>query len=241
MNIIADLHIHTSACPHGHSTREEILSAAKDRGLYAVGISEHIQGFPDGVPLEYLEEEGRWPNSQNGVRLLRGAETDIWDYDGRLWLQRRFMKNLDYLIASAHKTCLSNGDIRTGTHMWMGVAENPDVDIIGHCGRDNDRFPFEYEPVIRAFGEMGKTVEINNASLGKADQVTACRRIAELCGKYEVPIIVGTDAHYASGVGNFDGAISLLSAVGIPDTQVVNSSVERLDAWIASAASGHRK
>lgn len=68
----------------------------------------------------------------------------------------------------------------------MKVAENPHVDVIGHCGRGN--YPFDHEKVIRAFKEYGKIVEINNATLQKSANHAACTDIARVCKRLEVPV-----------------------------------------------------
>lgn len=233
---VADLHTHTSACPHGHCTRGELIRYARERGLYALGISEHVQAYPDGVPMAYFENMVNWPREVYGLRLLRGAETDINDWRGRIYLQRRYMKNLDYLIASAHTSSLRGGaDRATVTRMWMGIAEDEAVDIIGHCGRDHHLFGFEEEPVIRAFKAGGKTVELNDCSFWKGPNAEACTRICELCGKYDVPVMIGSDAHYATAVGSASKALETVVKVGLPERLVINADVGRLESWITDA------
>lgn len=239
MRIIADLHTHTDACPHGHSPRYQYIEYAKSRGLYAVGISEHCQGYPDGVPMSYFEDMENWPRVVDGLRLLRGVEIDINDYRGRVYMQRRYMKHLDYVIASTHRSSLLPCDALTATRMWCGVAELPFVDVIGHPCREHDLWPYEVDTVVRAFRDHGKTVEINASSFGKPLHLETCRKIMECCGKYEVPIIVGSDSHYAVGTGRFDPAIRVLEEVGIPETQVVNASLPRLLAWLDAHSYDH--
>lgn len=75
-------------------------------------------------------------------------------------------------------------------------------------------------------------MEINNASLnirkGSRDN---CADIARLCKKYEVPIAVDSDSHICYRVGHVEGALEMLEEVGFPEELVINSSVERLDAY----------
>lgn len=234
MRTVADLHTHTSACPHGHCTRAELILRARERGLAAVGISEHVQANPDGVPMSYFENMKAWLPEVYGIRLLRGAEADICDWRGKLFLQRRYMKNLDYLIASLHRHSLASADRATVTRTWCGVAEDPAVDIIGHCGRDPDRFAFEIDPVIRAFRDGGKTVEFNDSSFGREDHRKMCYLICEACGKYGVPVIIGSDAHYARSVGDAENCLRMIREVGLPESQVVNADLDRLMAWISA-------
>ena len=41
MKLLADLHVHSCASPDGRSTLEELISAAKARGLAAITVSDH--------------------------------------------------------------------------------------------------------------------------------------------------------------------------------------------------------
>ena len=234
MKTVADLHTHTSACPHGHCTRQELILRAKERGLWAVGISEHVQAWPDGVPMTYFEEMNNWLTESYGVRVLRGVESDISDWRGKIFMQRRYMKNLDYVIASLHRHSLWAADRLTVTRTWCGIAEDPAVDIIGHCGRDPDRFDFETDTVIRAFRDGGKTVEFNESSFGKPEQEKKCYEICEACGKYGVPVMIGSDSHYARSVGASANCIRMIETVGLPEELIINADRDRLEKWLAS-------
>ena len=48
MQIIADLHTHTSVTDHAFSTLTEMVQAAEDRGLAAIAITNHGPTNPDG-------------------------------------------------------------------------------------------------------------------------------------------------------------------------------------------------
>ncbi len=48
MTPIMDMHTHTMASGHGYSTLKENIEAAKERGLRALGLSEHGPTIPGG-------------------------------------------------------------------------------------------------------------------------------------------------------------------------------------------------
>ena len=54
MNIVADLHTHTLACGHAYSTLTEVIQEASDKGLKAVGLTEHGPGYPGSVKWAYF-------------------------------------------------------------------------------------------------------------------------------------------------------------------------------------------
>jgi putative hydrolase len=78
--------------------------------------------------------------------------------------------------------------------------------------------------------ETKTAIEINNASfsISRGGSRPNCERLAELLARSGAPVIVGSDAHIAQGVGEFADAVALLVKTGIPAEQVVNSSLERL-------------
>ena len=51
MKIIADTHTHTVASTHAYSTAQEMITAAKEKGLYAIALTDHAYRMP-GAPGE---------------------------------------------------------------------------------------------------------------------------------------------------------------------------------------------
>jgi putative hydrolase len=46
MKLEADLHVHTIASGHGYSTIKEIMTAAAEKGLKTVAITDHGLNMP---------------------------------------------------------------------------------------------------------------------------------------------------------------------------------------------------
>ena len=59
-----------------------------------------------------------------------------------------------------------------------------------------------------------------------------CEHLARLIARSGALVVVGSDAHIAQGVGEFDEAVAVLEQVGVSREQVVNSSFERLMAFL---------
>ncbi len=76
-------------------------------------------------------------------------------------------------------------------------------------------------------------VEVNCSSLNgsgfRLDAEANQRVYLELCKKYQVPIIIDSDAHMSVHVGVFDVAEQLLQELEFPEELIINSSVERLN------------
>ena len=112
--------------------------------------------------------------------------------------------------------------------------KNPYVKIIGHP--DDSRMPLDYERVIKAAKEYHVLLEVNNASLHPKSFREGARenmmRYLELCKQYEVPIIMSSDSHYCTQIGDFTYALEVLEAARFPKELIVNDDIEKLRKFI---------
>jgi putative hydrolase len=110
--------------------------------------------------------------------------------------------------------------------------KNPGIHAISHPG--NPLFPLDYQAVAIAAAETGTALEINNSSFGysRCGSRPNCEKLAREIKRVNAPVVVGSDAHIAQGVGEFDLALEVIHAAGIKEEQVVNSSLEKLLAFL---------
>ena len=54
----------------------------------------------------------------------------------------------------------------------------------------------------------------------------------DLCQQYRVPIIVSSDAHDPSGVGNFTLALELLEDIGFDEDLILTNDIDKLKSFI---------
>ncbi|WP_099205279.1 phosphatase [Scatolibacter rhodanostii] len=234
-NIIADLHTHTIASTHAYSTIAEMAVSARDKGLYALAITDHASPMPGGPgPWYFSNLRSSVPLFYKDVLILAGIEADVIDFEGHLDLEPIDEERLDWVVASIHDVGfpgLENPDFDKCTALWLGVAKNPAVNVIGHSG--SPKFAYDYEKVIPAFGANGKLVEINSHSFDvRADNIKNCRQIALTCKKYGVSIVVDSDAHFETQIADFHPALQMLEEISFPEELIVNSSKERLHAYL---------
>ena len=238
--IIADLHTHTIASTHAYSTLTEMVDAAKEKGLYALAITDHGPKMPGSPRDWYFGSLNQIPLYYRGVKTIMGVEANVLDFEGTLDIdtgtadERKQMDKLDWIVASIHEIPgihLENPTLEKNTRLWLKVAENPRVNVIGHSG--SPTFRYDYDRVIPEFGRRGKLVEINAHTFDvRAANVPCCREIALACMKYEVPILVNSDAHFQTEVANFGKALALLEEIGFPERLIVNASPERLNEYL---------
>ena len=236
MRLIADTHTHTLASNHAYSTVMENIVAAREQGLLYMAMTEHGPKMPDAPHIWHCVNQWEVPSLYKGLNILHGIEVDVMDEDGTLDIDNRVLAGLEWVIASMHGPCFAPATEQEHTRAWMKVAENPHVDVIGHCGRGN--YPFDHEKVIRAFKEYGKIVEINNATLQKSANHAACADIARVCKRLEVPVVVNSDAHFAARIGVFDQAVALLEEVDFTKKLIINADIDRFEEVVAQKRAG---
>ncbi|BED91632.1 MAG: phosphatase [Candidatus Improbicoccus pseudotrichonymphae] len=230
MEIIADMHCHTVASGHAYSTVVENARVAKEKKMWAIAITDHTGVIPDSPSSWYFDNLKVLPDKIFGVKIFKGIETNVVDKNGNIDLPSLKI-DLDWVIASIHAFSFQKEHgITECTKAWIGVANNPIVDVIGHSGTVG--FEYDFEKVIPIFKKNNKIVEINASSYrSRPGSEKNCIRIAELCKKYKVPVIVNSDAHFCDNVGDFDMALKVLESVNFPKELVVNSNIEHFQKY----------
>lgn len=233
IHIIADTHTHSVASGHAYGTITENCQAAAKKGLKFLAITDHTPSMPGTTHPYYFENLMNVPPVLCGINVIRGCEANIIDVDGEVDLPHRTLKKLELVIASMHVPTFAPPGREIVTQTYLNVAANEDVDIIGHCG--DSRFDFEHEPVIRAFAEHGKVVEINAHSFeARPGSRENCPKIARLCAEYGVRVVVSTDAHFYTAIGSFQNALDCLENLHFPEDLILNADEERFRKFLTA-------
>lgn len=232
MQIQADTHTHTIASTHAYSTVMEMAGAAKEKGLRALAITDHATAMPDSPHIWHFHNIKRCvPSNINGVEILCGVEANITDYEGNLDFPAKELRPLDWVVASMHIHVIKPSSEDNITKSYLGVARNEHVDVIGHCA--SPKFVFDYEKVLKVFKEYNKFVEINESSiLNKTGTRENYIEIIRLCKKFEVPVIVNSDAHISLQVGKVPTALQMLADQNFPEKLVINADWDRLREYV---------
>jgi len=167
--------------------------------------------------------------------MFYGAELNIMDADGHVDLPTSTIKGLDITVASIHPPCYKGEKtIEEVTKAFINIMEREDIDIIGHP--DDGRFPVDYEELVKAAKRTGTLLEINNSSLKpdgyRANTKENALRMLEYCKKYEVMIVLGSDAHFDTGIADYPYAEKVLKEAEFPDELIANTSLEKLQSLL---------
>ena len=236
MRIEIDTHTHTLASSHAYSTLQENVRYAASIGHKGICMTDHGPFLPDAPHQWHFGCLRYVPEYMEGIRVVTGVEANILDENGTTELEIERDKGglkgylhypncFEVVIASTHSPIYEITDPKINTGMWLKIAENPYVDIIGHCGAD--KYAFDYERVIKEFARNGKIVEINAHSFDcRPGSEKNCPEIARLCKAYGVPVVLSSDAHICYDIGRVDAAIEKVLSAGLTEKDVLNTNLD---------------
>ena len=227
--ILLDVHTHTIMSGHAYSTLQEMVTAAQQKGLDILGITEHAPGIPGTCDPIYFRNLHVVPRQMGDLRLLLGAELNILDTKGTLDLDESYYERLDVRIAGIHLLCWEGGTIEENTDGMLAAIRNPWTQIIAHPGDGTADLLFE--PIVLAAKETNTLLEINNSSLNprrnKDLALVNNLEILRLCKRYEVPVILSSDAHFSHSIADYDFIWPLLAETEFPDELIMNYDADR--------------
>ncbi len=226
------LDVHTHSIASGHYTSDTVTDmarAAASKGMKLLGISEHGPALPCACTLSYFRGLSHAPSVRMGVRILYGAEVNILDASGSLDLPEDIREQLDYCLAGIHPPCFNAPQSTDYTDAYIRAMANPHIHIIAHP--DDARYPVDYRRLTEAAMDYHVLLEINNASLSPDGYRGAAaendRTILELCKKYRYPVLLSSDSHGHSNIGNFKYALDLVRETAFPAELILNTSADR--------------
>lgn len=234
MRYLIDLHIHTNVNPHAYSTLEENIRSAQEKGMRVIAITNHGPALQDSPHWWSLVNMRVIPEYVGDLRVLKGVETNIIDENGNFDINQRIYDVMDIILCGLH-TVEAYGDpsdIIKNTRAVINMIRSQKIDIMVHLG--NPQFPLEYELVVQEAVKAGVAIEINNSSLKNSRKGSRpnCKKILELCKKYEAMVSLGTDSHISFDIGEFKEAQLLIEEVGYPVESIINYSMKNLDKFL---------
>ena len=221
MKILTDLHTHTNRSAHAYSTIYENVTQAAKIGLELIAITDHAPAGGEGVSLNHFKYLPIFiPRVIEGVTVLRGVEVNILDETGALDIAERLLGKLDIVIAACHESVFTP----TGEQVlktYIPVINNPHIDIIGHLCR-NDLTGLD--EIIKLAIAQNKLIEINNLSFKSRKQwrIENCKILMQKCLEYGAKIVVNSDAHFCTHVGDLTEIAVYLEAIGYPEDLIIN-------------------
>ena len=237
MKIKTDIHTHTNHTQHAYSTLWENAACAAKKGIELIAMTNH--GPASHCHLE--RDHFKYPPftvprrlNELGITILRGAETNVLDDMGNLDLDNEILGNLDLVIASCHEKPYSPKTDKSFMRMYENLANNPQVDILGHICRNMPQDENCLDEVIELANKKGKLIEINQLSYisRKQHRVDASKILIRKLFEHKSLVVVNTDAHFCTLVGKFGPITEHLEQMGYPEELIINRDQKTLLEWL---------
>lgn len=226
VDLLGDLHAHTKATD-GSATIQEMIDAARARGLKYLAITDHSQRVSMANGLDPKRARAQWKEIDkirktidDDFVVLKGIECDILEKGG-MDLPDDVLAEADWVLASVHYG--QRQDRKQITERILGAVENPHVDCIAHpTGRLVNRreaYEVDLEAVMKAVKKHGKCMELN-ANPARLDLNDVHCAMAKAMG---IPIVINTDAHSPGDLGLMRYGVLQGRRGGLTKADVANS------------------
>lgn len=201
-----DFHIH-SDWSDGDNSIEEIMQAAKEKGLDIIGINDHISDIKASIPLDrdalkdYLLDIREFSKSV-GIAAFAGLEVDIFPLDE---LDINLLNEFDYLIFE---------NIR-GLPKIKAICEfskKLNGPLVGLAHADL-KYPEElFRKIINLLEEHNIFIELN---ANYTENYEAVRDLFSIISNSHVGISIGSDSHSIKTIGLFNYAVEFVESFNI--------------------------
>ena len=236
-----DLHLHSDWSPDGRQSIDELVRAARSRGLEYLGITDHAKGLRFGG----LDEDriGEQREAIEAIRplhpdivILQGSELNI-DRNGDLDFADSVLDRLDFAVAAVHSYFAL--ERKEQTRRLLNAISNPRVNVIAHLTgrRVGIRPPIEldFDLVAGAAAETRTALEVN----GHLDRMDISAELVARARRFGALFAANSDAHRPYELGNVAHSIGILQRGWVSRPDVVNSwPLDELLSWTGKARRG---
>ncbi len=219
---LVDLHTHTIASDHAYSTIGEYIAFAKKNGIEMFATTDHGPSIADAPHEWHFGNLRVVPRIIDNVAVLRGIEANITK-DGDIDISDYIRGRLDIVLAGFHPNYAPTTKEEHTKHL-CDVIKSGKVDIITHPGSVN--YPIDFEEFLVCAKENNVAIEINSSSsvntrLGSHANCVEIAKLAKKIGNY---ISIGSDAHIAYFLGNFEESLKVIKEAELGFDMIINTS-----------------
>ncbi len=253
IKVLGDYHTHTTYSSgfkkvgtHAKGSIRDNAEAALAKGLREIVISDHGPGhYLYGVKrknIPIMREEIDRLNEEfvpKGLKILLGVESNIIGIDGRLDVDEKILKQIDFLTMGYHYgatprrmidgLCLyvfnplskmfglgKGRIIELNTKAYIKALGNYPIDMLSHPG---SKAGVNIVEVARAASKYGTALEISS----KHSQLSV--ESIKLLLNEDVKYLVNSDAHCPEDIGDVENGINKAKEANLPLDRIKNIEI----------------
>lgn len=228
-----DLHSHTLFSSCGVHTVVEMLTAARERGISVLAITDHGPATKGTINNVFFE---RLHDPVPGIRLLKGMECNFTTQKGDIDMPPAFVQWADIVLCGFHQGAYTRIPTDLPPKRYVDIIhraldKHPYIDVITHP--NNKNFLPDLGALAQLAKERGIALELSNAQVNRkrvSQEIT--RALIEACMTAGCCVTVSTDSHAINELGD-DSQIRLLMAeAGFPDELIANRDENVLHSFL---------
>lgn len=242
---MADMHTHTIFSLHAYSTVTENIQSAQKKGLKFLAITDHF--YQDGTEINQKNEVLRLKYLERavnchfeGIFVFSGAEFNI----GQKILYWERLKNLTWRPIGLHSWIIDRKiltlekllrffeDSTEKHNAFVHIERELDkIDGGRHGANLDDEVKNFLASMVKLAKEKDIFLEVNEASLSRNGEGDRARLKywLSLARDNENKIYLGSDAHFAECIGNFEDSLALLNELDYPKNLILNCNLNQLE------------
>ncbi|MCX6707260.1 MAG: PHP domain-containing protein [Candidatus Woesearchaeota archaeon] len=231
-----DLHIHTTHSGHAYATIYEIMKEAKSKGMEMIAITDHGPSMGSTSIAHFLIAD-RSPKTYEGMEVLWGCEANIINGKGDIDLNDAAIKKLDIILVGLHMgTPYKDLGKKKNTEAIINCFKRYPIHIFTHPA--TLFYDYDVEKVFQAACDNDILLELNMTNLVNLDRgfknitLENFRKIVDVTKKNKRKLIINSDTHFLSELGNDDILRKYWDKLGLNDTIIMNNYPDELRAFI---------
>ena len=226
-----DLHLHTVASGHAHSTILEYINRAQELKMEIIGFTDHGPALKCSLADEvYFKCLPRIPSKIGNLLILKGVEANILNIDGEIDVSDRIIEKLDFVIAGFHSGvdygCENN--IGNNTKAIINTIKSSKINIISHPFLIK-HYKIDIEAMSYAACEHNVLLEINTHYLAESELLKdTFSNLIKIIKQHQQKVIVNSDAHNIWEMANDDSLKKIQNKIGLTEEMIINNYPEEL-------------
>ena len=221
----------------GVNTLEQMATAAKERGLQYLVISDHSKSafYANGLSEERIRAQHQQVDELNAklspFKIFKSIESDILN-DGNLDYSNQVLAGFDLVIASVHSNLKMNEE--KAMMRLLKAIENPFTAILGHMtGRlllSRNGYPVDHKRIIEACADNDVVIELN----AHPRRLDIDWRWIDYALEKNVLISIDPDAHSIDGYDDCRYGVLVAQKAGLTKERNLSSfSLGEFEAFVA--------